>query len=248
MRTRTLVAAFCVAAAGTAAAQPPDQPPPVPDPNNPNPNPTPNPTPVNPNPTPVNPNPVVAPTPTPAEPMPAANTWRPPEFSIGIGIGYQFPTSLETPNVASVRFRLATGLTFEPQLALASTTDTVDTGDPVDDKTTQLALGTLIRYPLVGHGRVDLELLGALNIDNVNDNPDGMDDETTTTNVTVNYGLGVTTWINRHVALSMSAINPLVTFAKVRQENGPMNVLVTSTTSFGAIFDPTVIMTVHVHH
>ena len=244
MRTRTLVTAFCVAAAGTAAAQPPDQPPPVPDPNLP-PNPNPNPTPVNPTPVTVTP----TPTPTPAEPMPAENTWRPPEFSIGIGIGYQFPTSLETPNVASVRFRLPTGLTFEPQLALASTTDTVDTGDPQDDKTTELAIGTLIRYPLVAHGRVDLELLGALNIQNVNNNPTEMnDDETTTTNVTAAYGLGVTTWINRHVALSMSALNPLISFAKVRQEMGPMNVLVTSTTSFGAIFDPTVIMTVHVHH
>jgi hypothetical protein len=247
MRTRTLVAAFCVAAGGTAAAQPLDPPPPPPDPNNPNPTPTPTPTPVPPNPTPA-PTPVTV-TPTPAEPMPEANAWRPPEFSIGIGIGYQFPTSLETPNVASVRFRLATGLTFEPRVALASTTDTVDTGDPVDDKTTQLALGSLVRYPLVAHGRVDLELLGALDINNINSNPTEMDDdETTTTNVTVNYGLGVTTWINRHVALSMSALNPLISFAKVRQEMGPMNVLVTSTTSFGAIFDPTVILTVHVHH
>ena len=247
MRTRTLVAAFCVATAGTAAAQPLDPPPPVPDPNNPNPNPNPNPTPVNPTPPPT---PTPAPvTVTPAEPMPAVNTWRPPEFSVGIGIGYQFPTSLETPNVASVRFRLPTGLTFEPQLALASTTDTVDTGDPEDDKTTQLALASLIRYPLAAHGRVDLELLGALSINNINNNPTELnDDETTTTNVTVIYGLGVTTWINRHVALSMSALNPLISFAKVRQEMGPMSVLVTSTTSFGAIFDPTVIMTVHVHH
>jgi outer membrane biosynthesis protein TonB len=252
MRTSTLVAVLLAAAAGTATAQTPDQQPP-PDPNNPNPNPNPNPTPIPPDPVPVqqpppqpNPSPV-SPIPEPM-PAPAQDGWRPPEFSIGIGIGYQFPTSLETPNVATVRFRLPTGLTFEPTLALASTTDTVDTGDPVDDKTTQLGIGTLIRFPMVGHGRVDLELLGAINVDNVNSNPDGEDDETTTTAVTLNYGLAVTSWINRHWAVSFSALNPLVSFAKVRQEMGPMNVLVTSTTTLGAIFDPTVLVTVHLYH
>jgi outer membrane biosynthesis protein TonB len=247
MRTSTLVAVLLAAAAGTATAQTPDQQPP-PDPNTPTPPPNPpnQPEVVVQQPPPPNPSPV-SPIPEPM-PAPPQNEWRPPEFSIGIGIGYQFPTSLETPNVATVRFRLPSGLTFEPTLALASTTDTVDTGDPVDDKTTQLGLGTLIRFPMVAHGRVDLELLGAINVDNVNQNPDGEDDETTTTAVTLNYGLAVTSWINRHWAVSFSALNPLVSFAKVRQEMGPMNVLVTSTTTLGAIFDPTVLVTVHLYH
>ncbi|MEO8704772.1 MAG: hypothetical protein ABI867_32245 [Kofleriaceae bacterium] len=245
MRTRTLVVALCVAAGGTAAAQPPPTDPP-PDPTQPNPNPTPTPPPPQPNPAPP-PTPAPMPVVQPEGP-PVTDEARPTDLSIGIGVGYQFPTSLETPNITSVRFRLPSGLTFEPQLILANTTDTVDTGESVDDKRTELGLGSVIRYPLIQHGRVDLEFLGALNVNNVNSNPDGDDNNTSTTVLTLNYGLAVTSWITKHWQISMSAANPLVSFVKVRQEMGPMNVLVTSNTTLGAIFDPTVILMVHLYH
>ena len=179
---------------------------------------------------------------------PATNNGRPSEFSIGIGIGYLFPTSLETPNITSVRFRLPAGLTFEPQVILANTTQTVDTGMPVDNKTTEVGLGTVIRYPLIGRGRVDLELLGAFNINNVKQNPPGDDDETSTTTTSLTYGLAVTSWITRHWQISLTAANPVLSFTKVRQEMGVMNVLVQSQTTFGAIFDPTVALMVHLYH
>jgi len=243
MRTRTLVVAFCVAAAGTAAAQPPPpsdpptEPPPQPEPPQPQPPTVPPPTNV--------PPPTVVPQPAVE---PAADNGRPTELSIGIGIGYQFPTSLETPNVTSVRFRLPAGLTFEPQVVLASTTQTVDTGMAVDNKTTELGLGTAIRYPLMGHGKVDLELLGAFNINNVKQNPPGDDDETSTTTTSITYGLAVSSWITRHWQISLTAANPVLSFVKVRQEMGVANVLVQSQTTIGAIFDPTVQLMVHLYH
>lgn len=243
MKTRMLVAALCLAVGGTAVAQPaPSEPPPPDQPPNPTPTPTPAPTP-----TPV---PVAQPQPQPMPPMqpPADDGPRPGEFSIGIGVGYIFPTSLETPNVASVRFRLPTGLTFEPRVRLASTTDTVDTGTAVDNKTTELGIGTVVRYPLMLHGKVDLELLGLLDFDSVKQDPDGDDNNTTTSTVAVAYGLAVTSWITRHWQLSFSCTNPVVSFVKVREEMGPMNVLVTSETTLGAIFDPTVFVMVHLYH
>ena len=60
--------------------------------------------------------PVAAPPPPPPMNAPAeeADTGRPTELSIAIGVGYAFPTSLQTPNITSVRLRLPSGLTLEP--------------------------------------------------------------------------------------------------------------------------------------
>ena len=240
MKHRALPAIlFCAVAAGPASADAPNVPPPV-DPVTPPPAASPMPTPT----------PTPAPTPTPT-PMPTPATGsdeRPSGLSIGIGVGYQFPTSLETPNITSVRFRLANGMTFEPQLFLANTTDTVDTGTPIDTKHSELGLGTVLRYPLATRGRADLELLGTIRIDNLKDNPDGADDETSTTNATVAYGIAVTSWITKHWQISLSSSNPILAFARTRQEMGPMNVLVQSSTTLGAIFNPTVILMVHLYH
>jgi hypothetical protein len=240
-----LVIALCLAAAGTAAAQPTD-PPPTGDPTNPNPNPD-NPQP----PQPPQPPPPQPPPPKPQPPPPPApveDTHRPDAFSIAIGLGYVFPTSLETPNITSVRFRLINGLTFEPQIALQGFKDTEDTGEPVDDKITTLAVAALVRKPMVSRGRVDLELLGAFAVSSVNVNPDGEDNEVSTTTTSLTYGFAVTTWLSRHWNFTMSATNPLLSFVKVRTESGPMNVLVQSQTTFGAVFDPTVFAMIHVYH
>ena len=87
-------------------------------------------------------------------------------FSIGIGLGYRFPTSLQTPNVTSARFRLGSGLTFEDagerELHAADMGDHVkavlanrigqETGDPVEQRVTA---GQHHRPP--DDGRRDLE-------------------------------------------------------------------------------------------
>jgi hypothetical protein len=240
MKTRTLAVALCFAVAGPAAAQPiDDDAPPPPDYTPPPEDPPP---PPEPRPAPPPPPPIAPVMPEPAE------TGRPTDFSIGIGIGYVFPTSLETPNIASVRFRLPSGLQFEPRLVLASTTNTIDTGMQIDDKATELGVGALIRFPLMSRGRVDLEVLGLADINSLNLNPDGDDDERTITTVNLQYGLAVTSWLTRHWQISMSATNPLLSMARVRQEMGPQNVLVTSSTTIGAIFDPTVFFMVHLYH
>ncbi|HEU0032114.1 MAG TPA: hypothetical protein VFQ53_15880 [Kofleriaceae bacterium] len=240
---------IAVGIGGTAAAQQPTPPtgaPPTPPPTPADPVPTPTPTPT-PTPQPPPPAPtVVAPEPAPA-PAPVDDD-RPTMFSIGIGLGYQLPTSLETPNITSVRFRLPTGLTFEPQLIFAKTDQTVDIGTSTTDSITETGLGTVVRFPLSKRGRVDLEVLGAANIDSVNLDPEGEDDQRRTTTLSLAYGLAVTSWITSHWQVSLTAANPIVTWAKVRQENGPMSVTVTSETTFGLIFEPTVAIMVHLYH
>lgn len=244
MRTTTLAVALCVLAGGTAWAQNPTDP--VPPPSDP-------PPPVDPPPPPVEPPVRQQPDPSPppirsVEPVEAADPLRPDGMSVGIGVGYIFPTSLETPNVASVRFRLANKLTVEPQVSLAQSATTVDVGESTTDSSLQIAAGALIRKPLVERGRVDLEVLGAVNLSNVTDNPDMEDNNTTTTQLDLAYGLAVNTWINRHLQISMSALNPIVSYTRVREEQGPDNVVVTSNRTIGAIFDPTVILMIHLYH
>ncbi len=181
---------------------------------------------------------------------PAAEGVRPTELSIGIGLGYQLPTSLQTPNITSVRFRWPAGLTFEPQVVFATTSHTVDVGVPNTSTANELGLGTLVRIPLVSHTRTDLELLGSFKIDHLATDPDDMtaDDVTTITTVSLGYGVAVTSWITPHWQVSLSATNPLVSYTKNRQEMGPSSVMVTSDTTVGLIFSPTVALMVHLYH
>jgi hypothetical protein len=249
MRTLTIA---CLLIGGTAAAQPappqpvppvtpdqPPQPPPQPQPQPP-PQPPPQPRPVD------HENPGAPPQPV----MPAPEGYRPAEFSIGIGVGYKLPTSLQTPNVTSVRFRLPAGLTFEPQVVFANSSNTIDVGMSTSATTTEIGIGTLVRFPAVTHTRTDLEILGAVNLDNLKTDPSDQntDDQTSITTATVSYGLAVTSWITPHWQISLSALNPVVSLTKNRQEMGPMNVVVNTTTTIGAIFDPTVELMVHLYY
>lgn len=245
MRMRTLTLALCLAAGGTAAAQPvppqPDQPP-APSPLD---QPPPPPVPDQPPPPPPQ---RTAPVATPEQP--AADRWRPTAFSLGIGLGYQLPTSLQTPNVTSVRFRLPTGVTFEPKLVFAMSSHTVDVGTSQSGSATEVGLGTLIRFPVVTHNRAELELLGSIQIDNLSTDPSDQqtDDVRSTSTVELGYGLAVTSWITPHWQVSLSATNPIVSYTKDRQEMGPQSVVVTTDSTIGLIFTPTVLLMVHLYH
>ena len=84
MRFSIALAITLLGAARFAAAQPDGEPPPPVVPEQPKP----------------------PPTPPPPQPPPmhdAGPTDRPAELAFGLGVGYQFPTSLETPNITSVR-------------------------------------------------------------------------------------------------------------------------------------------------
>ncbi|MBX3156313.1 MAG: hypothetical protein KF773_09970 [Deltaproteobacteria bacterium] len=181
----------------------------------------------------------------PAMQAPAGDPHRPSEFSIGIGVGYQLPTSLDTPNLTSVRFRLPSGLTFEPQLILASASRTVDTGMPITDEVTELGIGAVVRYPVVKRRRVDLEVLGALNIDQLETTPSSPDTGVRITTTKVSYGLAVSMWLARHWQISFTANNALVNSVKNRQEMGVGTVTVTTNTTYGLVFDPQVQMMIH---
>ncbi|HWO25921.1 MAG TPA: hypothetical protein VNO30_44610 [Kofleriaceae bacterium] len=240
--------ALLAAAGGTASAQvppPEEQPPPTP-PTEPTP-----PGPTEPTP-PAPPAPPVAKPPRPVEseppPPPPAPALRPTGVSFGIGLGYQLPTSLQTPNITSVRLRLSSGLTLEPRVVLARSTQDVDTGPSATDEASELGFGVLARYPIARRGRVDLELLGGFNVSQEETIPQEDDMDLTITTFTGVYGIAVGTWINRHLQVSLAAVNPIVTNARRNEQEGPGIVTVTTTRTYGLIFDPSVTLMVHLYH
>ena len=249
MRSMLWAFVLCAAMGGVALAQQPQPMPPQPPPGDQAGPPVQPPPPTQPpvvQPPPAPP-PQPAPEPTPPAPV-ASDDVRPHELSIAIGLGYLLPTSLETPNVTTVRLRLPTGLTFEPQLIFEKTSHTVDTGAAVTDDINEVGLGALVRYPVVMHGRVDLEIVGAFNVDQLSVKPNAPDTDDTKTRTELDYGLAVTMWLTRHWQVSVTALNPVLTINKDKQEQGPGTTTVTTDTTYGLVFDPSVLLMVHLYH
>ena len=239
MRSWTWGFALSLTLAGVAAAQPgPAQP--VPPPVGPPTAPVPE----------VAPPPVPAPMPPPApvhtDEAPAA-PGRPVGLVIGIGVGYVFPTSLQTPNTTSVRLRLPSGLTFEPQLVFATTSTDVDTGTTMTTKQNEVTLGSLVRYPLRAHNKIDLELIGSASISNRVLDPEGDSNTRTTTTFGIGYGVALAYWLSPHWNLSVTASNPLVSYTRMRQEAPADVVMVNKSTTVGLVFDPQVALMIHLY-
>jgi hypothetical protein len=205
---------------------------------------------------PAPPPPAAEPAPAPLPPPPVgrpaaepADPSRPTELAFGIGVGYTFPTSLQTPNTTSVRLRLASGLTFEPQLVLATSSSNADPGNggmTTTNKQSELTVGSLVRYPLRVHSKVDLEALGRAAISSQTTDPNGDNNNRTVTTLSAGYGVGLAYWITRHWNLSLTATNPLIAYTRTRQEMAA-TATTTKTTTIGLIFDPTVALMIHLY-
>ncbi len=198
------------------------------------------------------PPPVQEPPPPPPEPpvevAPVPSTGRPEGLTIGIGIGYVFPTSIENPNTASVRFRLASGLIFEPSATLGRTAETEDDGMSDEQTTrTELSVGTLVRKPFRTRGKLDLELIASAGISTATVDPDGPSNVENTTTFGVGWGLGITYWLTRNWALSTTATNPLLAYTRIKSELGMIETTRSSNT-FVLTWDPTIAVMMHLFH
>jgi hypothetical protein len=250
MKLVTMVFASLGLAGGLAAAQPTEpgsgttdvtpQPPPEP------PQPPPQPQPPQPPP----PQPHIT-----SDPVAHDDGIRPSELAFAIGIGYVRPVGgsidLQTPNIASARLRLISGITFEPTVAIANTSHDTNTGSGAPDTseaTTELQIGSLVRFPLIRHHHVDFEVLGSLGFDVTKLNPDGDYNTRTTTTFGLGWGIGIGYWFSPHWQLSASATNPLLEYTSSKQETGPDTSTKESTTTFAVEFDPTVTVMIHLYN
>jgi hypothetical protein len=215
------------------------------------------PMPPTPEPPPPEPTPAPTPAPAPTEPAPVqtsnaeAEVDRPAQLSIALGIGYTTPvSSLESPNIASARLRLPTGLTFEPQVQLSSSSHSEDDSvTETTDKATVFGVGGLVRLPLITHGKVDLEGLGSLRFATSKVNPEGDYNNTTTTTFQIGYGLAVSYWISHHWNFSMSITNPIIDYTTSKQGLGVSgSSQKTTDTTLGIIFDTDVFFMLHLYN
>jgi len=218
-----------------------------------------------PGPPPIEPAPPAEPAPPPPSP-PVVHEWRaaptqttstepdserPDGLAIGLGIGYAMQVmSLETPNIASLRLRLPSGLTFEPTVQLSTTSHKEDDSiDSTTDRLTELAVTSLVRLPLIRHGRYDLEGLGAVKLVNTKSNPSGDFNSTTSTAVQLGYGIAVSWWPAKHWNFSMSIVNPLFDYRTTKQQLGAAGMSQkTSDTTIGVILDTDVFFMLHLYN
>lgn len=196
------------------------------------------------------------PPPAPAPPAPAppmhqegapAEANRPAGLAFGIGVGYVFPTSLQTPNTTSVRLRLASGVTFEPQVVAATTSTEVGAGITATDKQTEVVLGSLVRFPLRAHNKIDFEFVGRAAISTLTVDPEGDNNKRTIIALGLDYGVALAYWLTPHWNLSLTAANPLVSYTHTRQEFGAGSAMVNKSTTIGVVFDPQVALMIHLY-
>jgi len=203
--------------------------------------------------------PVYSPTPAAPQPVPppapsqvaqltpdAPPSARPQGTTLGLGLGYVLGgTALDLPSAASARFRLASSLTFEPFIRLATHSQSSGSGN-VKNAQNELFVGTNIRKPLKSRGKVDLLAVVGAEAGTITDDPDGGSNNTTTTEVHLSYGLSVEYWYSSNWCISFTARNPLINYTTTSQEVS--NDLDTSDIDVGAIWDPTTDLSVHLFY
>jgi hypothetical protein len=178
------------------------------------------------------------------------NEAAPAELAFGIGFGYQFKTDLQTPNIVSAAVRLPTGMTFEPLLLVRNTSDTQqnEPASSMTTTTTELAIGTLLRVPVIKKARTEFQVLGTAVLDTTKTHPDTPDSDTRATSIGLGWGIGVALWITHHWQLTFDATNPILTYTATSMQTGPSTEDKRSTTDFGLIFDPTVSVMIHLYN
>jgi hypothetical protein len=186
-----------------------------------------------------------------AEPVTDDTANRPVGMSLGIGAGYSFPTpgggSLLAPNLASARFRFPTGLTFEPAVELSTSKQKTDFGPTeIENESNEIRVSTLARIPMAARGKVDLQLVGGAGLGVQKTNPEGDDNDTTTTTLFATWGLALEYWPKPRWGLSATALNPLLALSKTKQEMAGADQTTTSL-SIGAIWDPSIFAMLHMY-
>lgn len=173
---------------------------------------------------------------------------RPYGFTMGIGAGWDLPSPVDELNTASVRFRLPVGLTLEPRVELSTSSDRSEFGAvDVENTFTALTLAVTARWPLLSRGPVDWLIVGGAGIDRDKTDPDGSNNDTTDTTLGLLWGLGVEYWFGPRWVLSATATNPVLSRRTVKTESVGDDMKQT-TTSVGAVFDPDVIVMLHLFY
>lgn len=180
----------------------------------------------------------------------------PTETTVGIGLGIENRQLgglgglagpgvglLSGPHVGSVRVRFPSGLSIEPSVAVGRSV--AEQGGSVASATT-LDLGAALRFGVARRGPV--QLLGVAGARLTRGSTEAGDTTTQASSASASWGLAIDYWLQRHVALSVSATNPLVSHSVFAGSSGGMDQAALSSTTYGLSFDPTFAMMVHLFY
>lgn len=185
---------------------------------------------------------VAAAEPSTESPIPEDTT-----IGIGLGVGNRALGGVTAPgigflagsSVGSVRVRLPSGLSIEPTVAMSHSD--VDFGGERAAATT-LSGGADVRFGVARRGPV--QLLGVAGVGVSTSSSDAGDATSTWTSVQASWGLAIDYWVQRHLAVSVAAKNPLVT----RSVAGNDGMASLSQTTYGLYLDPSIAMMVHLFY
>ncbi len=102
---------------------------------------------------------------------------------------------------------------------------------------------------LIASSRGDFELLllGRAAFGVASDDPDGSDNTQSNLLVELSWGLGIDWWITPHWTVGFNALNPLATYTRQNNEEGPDSSMTTSTTFLDITFSPRVSFLLHMY-
>jgi hypothetical protein len=181
------------------------------------------------------------------EAPPSSDPNRPAGASLGLGFGYAFPTGLDRPNVVSARVRLASGLSFEPRVELAHASASREAfGDEREASVDAVSIGATVRIPAARRGRGDLLVIARAQLDHVSQSQDDEDD-LTTSEVSLAWGLAIDYWITPSFSLSATATNPAMLYSDRAAPTFEDPDATQEDTVFGAIWDPVIDAMLHLY-
>ncbi len=175
----------------------------------------------------------------------AADPPVPGETTIGIGLGIEnrpiagivapgIGGLLSGPTVGSVRVRFPSGLSIEPSVSVGRSAAEVP-GSMAS--ATNVSAGAAVRFAVARRGSA--QLLGVVGVagSRASSEMDGV--TSTARSAQLSWGLAIDYWVQSHLAVSVSAANPLV--SHFRQDDY-------SATTYGVMLDPTIAMMVHLFY
>ena len=175
-----------------------------------------------------------------AEPAPVPErARRRPTSSIGLGVGYTIPAAVDRLNTFAVRLRLANGIAFEPALNIQYAKSSAERDSVLPnvtaDRYREHALSTAVRFPLRSRGPIDALMVTALGVARAYEDPfDANDYDETRWIGSLSWGVALDYWINRHIGVSLTAMNPVVLYDRLHAGRD-----ITTLSSFSVTFAPT---------
>lgn len=175
---------------------------------------------------------------------------RPSGTTLAIGVGYTFGASsdITEPNTTSVRVRLPSRLQLEAVLRLQGSSSKVDDGiDESTNKAATFEVGAQAHFHVASREKTDLNAVGLVSFTHNRSNPEGADNNASSTSFGLGYGVEIQRWLGKHLAVSLGGYNPILSLDSSKQDTGGGDETKTSETSYGLVWDPTVRLLVHVY-